>query len=191
MATNALLIFFAGILSPIIPIPLTFVGIILALNIEHHYLTVVYLYVYVLFVDIVSFSYNYIYINFHLHSYLTNNIIWRAISIKLSRKTTNSIGLLSQEFYKNNIIIKMVLARLLLPFTLFYTFFVLYRKKINYLHIIISSIVGLTPRILIISGLINLTIEFATTSSMNYVLSIIVVIIMISLYLIKKILINK
>ena len=85
----------------------------------------------------------------------------------------------------------MVLSRMFLPFTLFYTIYILYRSNLNYLCIIISSIVGLTPRILIISGIVSITLDFVKTSSINYVLCIIIIILIMIMYLIKKILINK
>jgi len=191
MTFNLFLIFLAGILSPLLPIPLTIIGILLAMDGSNTYLNVFYLFVYVLFVDFVSFFYNFIYIKYNLYSYLKNNFILRFFNLNLSSKKNNLIKLLSEKIYKNNLLIKMVLSRMLLPFTLFYTLFVLYRNSVNYLYIIISSIVGLTPRILIISGLVNITLEFVQTSSINYTLCIIITVLIMIMYLIKKILINK
>jgi hypothetical protein len=191
MTFNLFLIFLAGILSPLLPIPLTIIGILLAMEGNHTYLNVFYLFVYVLFVDFVSFFYNFIYIKYNLYSYLKNNFILRFFNLNLSSKKNNLIKLLSEKIYKNNILIKMVLSRMLLPFTLFYTLFVLYRNSVNYLYIVISSIVGLTPRILIISGLVNITLEFVKTSSINYTLCIIIAVLIMIMYLIKKILTNK
>ena len=191
MNLNLFLIFLAGILSPLLPIPLTIVGILLALEGNHPSLNVFYLYVYVLFVDIVSFSYNFIYIKYNLYSYIKNNFIWKYFNLNFSIKKNNFIKLLSDRIYKNNILIKMVLSRMFLPFTLFYIIYILYRRNPNYLYIIISTIVGLTPRILIISGIVSITLDFVKTYSINYVLCIIIIILIMIMYLIKKILINR
>lgn len=188
---NIFFVLMAGVLSPFIPIPLTVIGIIISA--EHHsvYLTAIYLYIYIVSVDVVSIIYNHLICKWNLYNYVKNIRLFKYFTSKMSKDKNSVADFISKKLYQKNILIKMIISRILMPFTLFYPVFVLYRKSLNYPAIFLSGIIGLTPRIFIISGLIAIGKDFILGNNLNYFIFIITIIIAVIYYKLKNLIINN